>query len=305
MKFIAIDFETANSERSSPCEIGLVKVEGLEITERKSFLIRPKDNYFDYYNTLIHGIDEVMVEDEPEFDEIYERLRPDFENYPIIAHNASFDISVLRHTLDLYGIEYPETEYSCTYQMSREALKGLFSFKLDSVCDHFGIPLDHHRALPDAEACAEITIRIFNEKGISSFEEIGSQFNLSVGKLMKGGYRPSSVKHSGGYKISDLEYDDTRFKPENPFYGQTVVFTGTLQSMVRKEAQVKVLEIGGNCGNAVTAETNFLIVGEQDYQKYGAGFKSSKLKKAEKFLAEGRPIELLTESQFLEMINNE
>lgn len=305
MKFIAIDFETANSERSSPCEIGLVKVEGFKIVNKKSFLIRPKDNYFDFYNTFLHGIDESMVENEPEFDIIYNQIKSDFESYPIIAHNASFDISVLRHTLDLYGIEYPETDYSCTYQMSREALKGLFSLKLDSVCNHFGIKLNHHRALSDAEACAEIAIRIFQNKGINSFEEISQNFNLRIGKLLKGGYKPSTVKSSGGYKISDLEFDDTNFKPENPFFEQTVVFTGTLQSMVRKEAQVKVLEIGGKCGSGVTSQTNYLIVGEQDYQKYGEGFKSSKMKKAEKFLSEGKAIELLTEGQFLEMINNE
>lgn len=107
MNFIAIDFETANSERSSPCEIGLVIVEDFQIVEKKSFLIRPKENYFDFYNTYLHGIDERMVKNEPEFDKIYKEIKPYFESYPIIAHNASFDISVLRHTLDLYEIEYP------------------------------------------------------------------------------------------------------------------------------------------------------------------------------------------------------
>lgn len=303
MKFIAIDFETANSQRSSPCEIGLVKVENFEIVDRNSYLIKPRDNYFDFYNTFLHGIDESMVENEPEFDIIYNKIKSDFESYPIIAHNASFDISVLRHTLDLYGIEYPETDYSCTYQMSREALKGLFSFRLDSVCDYLGIKLDHHRALSDAEACAEVAISIFQDRGIDSFDQISQNFNLKIGKLQKGGYRPSAIK-SSGYKISEVEFDDSNFKPENPFFEKTVVFTGTLQSMIRKEAQVKVLEIGGECGSGVTSQTNFLIVGEQDYQKYGEGFKSSKMKKAEKLLSQGKEIELLTEGQFLQMINN-
>ena len=57
MNFIAIDFETANSNRNSPCEIGIVKVELLR-SDKKSFLIRPKENYFDWMNTEIHGIDE-------------------------------------------------------------------------------------------------------------------------------------------------------------------------------------------------------------------------------------------------------
>lgn len=304
MKFVAIDFETANSKRSSPCEIGIVKVEDFMIIERKSFLIRPKDNYFDKFNTSLHGIDKSMVKKEPEFDKIYEYLRPDLEGYPILAHNASFDISVLRHTLDLYGIEYPETIYSCTYQMSREALKGLFSLKLNSVCSHYGIAIDHHRALSDAEACAEIAIRLFQERGIKNFEDIGQNFNLRIGKLVKNGFKPSTVIKSGEDKVSDLIYDNTNFQPDNPFFERIVVFTGTLQSMSRKDAQIKVLEIGGKCADGVTTESNYLVVGEQDYHKFGAGFKSSKMKKAEKYLSAGKEIELITEGQFLEMINN-
>jgi DNA polymerase-3 subunit epsilon len=75
--------------------------------------------------------------------------------------------------------------------------------------------------------------------------------------------------------------------------------------MTRKEAQIKVLEIGGECTAGIVAGTNFLIVGEQDFSKYGEGFKSSKMKKAEKMLLAGKEIELLIESQFVEMINNE
>jgi DNA polymerase-3 subunit epsilon len=133
-------------------------------------LIRPKDNYFDFFNTQSHGIDESMVANKPEFDEVYNQLRADFEAYPIIAHNASFDISVLRKTLDLYNMEYPETYYSCTYQMSKDSLQGLYSFRLDAICNHFGIELNnHHRALADAEACVEIAIRLFQEKGVDNF----------------------------------------------------------------------------------------------------------------------------------------
>lgn len=260
-------------------------------------------NYFDSYNTFLHGIDEIMVENEPEFDIIYDQIKTDFETYPIIAHFASFDLSVLRHTLDLYNIEYPETDYSCTYQMAREYLDGVFSLRLDSICDYFGIDLNHHRALSDANACAEIAIRLFNDKGIKSFEQISEKFNLRTGKLMKGGYSPSGLKFSGYYKISDLEFDKSNINPENPLFEKQVVFTGTLQSLIRRDAQLKVLEIGGNCQKNVISNTDYLVIGEQDYKRYGEGFKSKKMKKAEKLLKEGNRIELLTESQFLEMIS--
>ncbi|KGE84809.1 MAG: exonuclease domain-containing protein [bacterium] len=303
MRFLAIDFETANSQRNSPCEIGLVVVEDFEIVDQQAFLIRPRDNYFDFYNTEIHGIDESMVENEPEFDIIYDKLEKYFEHYPIIAHNAAFDISVLRHTLDLYKIDYPETQYACTYQMSKQISKELLSFRLDYLCDYYEIELDHHRALSDASGCAQLAIQFFKEKGVSKFDEIESVFNLKLGKLFKGGFRGSGKRIYGdGVDIRTIEVDQSKIDENNPFYNKTVVFTGTLKSMARKNAQIRVLENGGKPGKGVTNETDYLVIGDQDFKKFGDGFKSSKIKKAEKLLGEGSSIELLSERQFLEMI---
>lgn len=305
MNFIAIDFETANSSRGSACEIGIAKVENYKIVEEKSFLIRPKENYFDWYNTHLHGIDEQTVANEPEFDEIYDNLRDDFASFPVIAHNAGFDISVLRHTLDQYNIDYPVTKYSCTYQMVREHLPQLFSFRLDAVCKHYGIPLIHHRALPDAIACANLAIKLFEERKVRSFDAIEDHFDLKVGSLHSGGYKPSLKRSSSnGYKISDIAYDPSKVDVSNVFYGRSLCFTGTLSSMVRVDAQRMILEVGGSVTKGVTKETNFLVVGEQDYKQYGNGFKSSKMKRAEKYLMDGQSIELITEKQFLELIGN-
>jgi len=305
MNFIAIDFETANSNRGSACEIGIAKVIDFEIVDKRAYLIKPKENYFDWYNTQLHGINEETVENEPEFDEIYEEISDDFMTFPIVAHNAAFDISVLRNTLDQYNLDYPETTYSCTYQMAREHLPKLFSLRLDAVCNHYDIPLVHHRALPDAIACAELAIKIFKERNVRVFSDIENQFNLRLGSLFKGGYKGSLKRSSvSGYKISDITYDASKADENNIFYGRTVCFTGTLHSMVRVDAQRMVLEIGGNVSKGVTKDTNYLVVGEQDYRQYGAGFKSSKMKKAEKYLLNGQEIELITENQFLEMMGN-
>ena len=76
-----------------------------KIIEEKSFLIKPNPNEFDYFNTLVHGINENDVKNSPNFEEVYVSLKEDFEEFPIIAHNASFDISVLRHSLNQYGTQ--------------------------------------------------------------------------------------------------------------------------------------------------------------------------------------------------------
>jgi len=311
MKFLTIDFETANSNRFSPCAVGLVKVEDFKIIEQKAFLIRPKDNYFDSYNTYIHGITSDMVENEPEFDVIYEQILSDITDFPLIAHNAAFDISVLRHTLDLYGIDYPETEYTCTYQMAKQILN-MPSYKLNLICEYYGFDLQHHDALSDAEGCARIALEFFKEKEINSFEEISQKLKLRTGKLYKGGYKPSLKKHvrtrvantNKKTGIEGFSIDPTKFIEDHLFFGQLVVFTGALQSMERKIAQFKVMQIGGNCSNTLTKKTNFLVVGDRDYEKYTTGKPSKKLQLVEKYVSQGIEIEVLTESQFLEMIDN-
>lgn len=300
MNFIAIDFETANAKRNSACEIGLVKVENFKIVETKAFLIRPKENYFEPFNSRLHGIDAIKVQNEPEFDVIYEHLKEDFENYSVLAHNASFDMSVLRNSLDTYNIPYPKTSYACTVQMARQCLQGQPSYRLNALCDYYNIKLDHHRALSDSIGCAQIAINLFKAVGVEDFSQIEEKMNIRVGKLFQGGYHPSSKKRM---KLTDLKFDQSNFQPNNPLYRKNIVFTGTLRSMVRQDAQIKVLEIGGRCANSINKSTDYLIIGDRDYSKYRQGHRSAKMKKVENYIASGRPIKLLTENEFLAMIN--
>src|SRR5258708_29940155 len=108
MEFVAIDFETANEMRCSPCAFAAAIVSNGELIAKHSWLIRPKELRFDPYNTWIHGITEDDVADAPEFNELWdETFRPILEcGSVVIAHNASFDMSVLRHTLLEYGIPF-------------------------------------------------------------------------------------------------------------------------------------------------------------------------------------------------------
>ena len=104
MNFVAIDFETANEKRNSPCSIGIVVVKDGKIVDRIYHLIKPKEMRFLPINIGIHGIRPRMVENELEFDKVWEKIKEYFNNSLVIAHNASFDISVLRRTLELYKI---------------------------------------------------------------------------------------------------------------------------------------------------------------------------------------------------------
>lgn len=304
MDFITIDFETATADRDSPCEIGLTFVENWKILGTQSWLIKPTYYpYFDYFNISIHGIVPEDVANEPEFDVIWQEVKPLIENKFLIAHNASFDFSVLRRTLDTYDLEYPTLDYSCSYIFSKKVWEGLPAYDLKTLCNFNKIDLKHHRAAADSKATAELAIKAFQTAGVSSIDEFPEKLRTIVGKLYSGGYKPSETKRL--YKPNDLTKivgDPKKHNPESIFYGRTVVFTGTLSSMVRANAQQLIADIGGILGNSVTTDTDFLIVGQQDYRVVGEDGMSSKQEKAMKLIEKGSRLEIISEADFLRNI---
>jgi len=300
MDFITIDFETATADRNSPCEIGLTFVRDRKILETKSWLIKPKYNKFDYFNILIHGIRPEQVADKPEFNELWTDIKPLVENQFLIAHNASFDMSVLRKTLQTYQLPLPTLNYSCSYIFSKKVWQGLSAYDLKTLCKINNIEFAHHRAGEDSRATAELTLKAFDIAGVSSLDDFPEKLKTTIGRLYDGGYSPSETKRV--YKPKDLTKivgDPTKHNPDSIFYGRSVVFTGTLSSMIRAEAQQKIADIGGIIGNSVTKDTDFLIVGQQDYRVVGDDGMSSKQEKAIKLIEKGSALEILSEDDFL------
>lgn len=303
MDFITLDFETANSQRESPCEIGLTFIKNKKIIETKSWLIKPMNNSFDSFNISIHGIKPEDVKDKPEFNQIWSEIFPLIENQFLIAHNASFDISVLRNTLELYNIPFPDFHYSCSYIFSKKVWEKLPAYDLKTLCKHNGIELKHHRAGDDSRATAELCLKAFEKANVNSIEDFPERLKTTIGKLFSGGYNPAETKRI--YKPKDLSKivgDPTKHKLESIFYGRTVIFTGALSSMIRAQAQQLIVDIGGYIGNSVTKDTDFLVIGQQDYRLVGDDGMSSKQEKAIKLIEKGSEIEILSEDEFLRNI---
>ena len=191
MNFVALDFETANHQRGSVCEMGIAVVIDDLIAESRSWLVRPQENWFHTMNTRIHGIDAKRVANEPEFDEVWEEAKCYFENANLIAHNASFDMGVLRHVLAQYDLSPPTITYSCSLAVARRAWKGLPSYGLKALAKHFNISLNHHSAEPDAIASAEIMLRALGEYQVKEFSDISDTFGLHLGKLSSEEFSPS------------------------------------------------------------------------------------------------------------------
>ena len=154
--FVAVDFETADRGNDSACAVGLVRVVGAEIVERAHYLIRPPRRLFVF--TYVHGITWERVAREPTFAELWPRLQDHLRGADFLAaHNAGFDRSVLKACCERAGLPVPDLRFECSMRMARAAWD-LYPTKLPDVCRHLGIPLRHHEAVSDAEACARIVL---------------------------------------------------------------------------------------------------------------------------------------------------
>lgn len=188
MNFVALDFETANELRNSPCSIGLVRVTSGAVTDRYYSLIKPEPVRFSPWNIKIHGITPRAVADAPTFDQIWPDVQRFIGSDTVVAHNASFDMSVLRHTLDQYNLEYPQIPYFCTVIAAKRAFPDLINHKLNTVSQHIGFRFTHHNALEDAEACARMLVAAIKEKETEDLKSFCKCIGSSFGKLYPGGY---------------------------------------------------------------------------------------------------------------------
>src|ERR1017187_7242738 len=195
MDFIAFDFETANTNRSSICSIGFAFVENGTLTGSDHILVKPTPDYYDYFNTCLHGIDDRMTKNEKPFKELWNELFWYFDGQIVVAHNASFDCSVLRSALDISDLDYPNTAYHCTFRLAQESLP-LSRHTLDVVSKHFKIKLNHHNAESDAIASALIALRLCEKYKSNSLEELSTSLGFKTGKILSETktYRPFSKK---------------------------------------------------------------------------------------------------------------
>lgn len=168
--FIALDFETADQGRDSACSLALVTVENGRVTDTWQRLIRPPRPRMLY--THIHGITWDMVAGQPDFGHIWPDIRERVESAPfLVAHNAPFDKGVLAESCRAYGFAAPPPPFVCTVKAARETWN-LRPTKLPDVCRFLAQPLDHHDALSDAVACAEILLAAIRD-GYDPSRQIG------------------------------------------------------------------------------------------------------------------------------------
>jgi DNA polymerase-3 subunit epsilon len=298
LNFTAIDFETANEQRASVCSIGLVTVKNGIITDKKNFLIKPKELRFTDINKRIHGISEADVVSAPEFNEVWEQLHPFIDRQILLAHNADFDIAVLKQTLQLYNLSLPTFKFICTQKLAQEVFPNLQNYRLSDVAVYLDLNLVHHNSTSDATVAAEIGI-----KGIPFYDK--KHFSYGYDELtyyiQKKGSADKNDNFSSGFSKKNI--DSKLLKPnlevdnkENIFYNKRVVFTGDLQAISRQDAANKIQNLGADINTSISKKTEIVIIGN------GAG--PSKMKKIEELNSLGCNIQLIYEKEFLSLIDS-
>ena len=161
LDFAAIDFETANNERSSVCSVGIVIVRNGEIVDSFYSLIQPEPNYFNYWCQRVHVLGHEDTDNAPIFPEVWAEIEPLIEGLPLVAHNRPFDESCLKSVFRVYQMDYPDYEFLDTLCVSRRKFPWLPNHQLQTVASACGFSMkNHHHALADAEACAWIAREI-------------------------------------------------------------------------------------------------------------------------------------------------
>lgn len=306
--FIAIDFETANHNYDSACSIGIAAVRNFEIVDTYYSLIKP-DSKFDPSNIWIHGITPEDVENAPTAYDVWHNIFHFFGPYAVLAHNAYFDMSVLKRSFPF--IHNMDFKYIDTVSLCKEFVPGTKS--LVNCANFFNIDLgQHHNGLDDAITCAKLAISCIKSSECKNLGELCfalpnvkiyqfSDLNSSVSAQF---YKRKKTPSYSNVRPRDIvrTADISSIDPDNPFYGKTVVFTGEL-FMSRAEAIQAAANLGATVKSAVSRKTDYLVVGIQDKQLVGENGMSTKEEKAAALNLSGKAhIEILSEEQFLSVL---
>ncbi len=201
--FVVFDIETTGFSpvHDRIIEIGAVKVEKGEIKERFSSFVNP-DVPIPLEIEKLTGIHDGMVVDAPMIEEALPHFLEFCQDAVLVAHNASFDMSFIIENTHRLGLK-KEFTYVDTVGIARLLLPHQAKHKLDAVAKTLGISLEnHHRAVDDAEATAEIFLKF-----IPMLREAGADDLKAINAM--GDASPDIIKRLPSYHAIILAKNDT------------------------------------------------------------------------------------------------
>ncbi|MCU0711196.1 MAG: exonuclease domain-containing protein [Pirellula sp.] len=332
--FAAIDFETANRQPNSACQLGVVIVDDWKIVAEYEWLIRPPRMFFSPLCMRVHGITPRDCMNQPTWEIIWQQAAPILAEHLILGHNVGFDASVLLNCCLHFGIAPPRNELQCTRLISKRAWPDRSGHGLAAVAERLGITFRHHNALEDARASALVAINAAKLNGCHSFQDLEESLGLVRGrfgfdqvrnprtaKLTRetkqeiGNFRVEPrhyrsdglpIKHAANRKASLLANAIlNNCRDSKPLRDKSVVLINTLLGLDRSEAEDFLKALGANLQSSINMQTQYVIVGtnpisETDDSNENSGDKHRE--EVEKRKELGQPIYLISQRQLLAMI---
>lgn len=287
--YTVIDIETTGLDSSFDEIIELAAIRIRKGNPESSFssFVKPL-NPVDDFITDLTGITNDMLSDAPDIKHILPRFAEFIGQDILLGHNVNFDINFLYDNFLTHLKKPLENDFIDTMRLSRRLFPELAHHRLDTLVDYFHILSGQaHRALADCEATNSVYTHIAQHVEDNSID-LSAIF----------------AKKKYATKASDISATVDTFDETHPLFGKVCVFTGTLERMVRRDAMQIVVNLGGICGDSVTAKTNYLVLGNNDYCSTIKDGKSSKQKKAESLILKGKDLAIISENVFYDMIND-
>ena len=305
LNYVVVDFEIANAKKSSVCAVGIAVVKNGVITESFEELVKPAPFYFNKKNTDIHGITKEDVKNKPTFEELWNTKLKKYFRGDVIAYNMQFDSMALREVLDVYMLDYPVIDLYCAYRLMKEYNKDLYNYQLSTVCERYGIELQHHQAKSDALAVVYIINEVLNHTKrvyTNDLNMLFSRYGLERGLINQSGYTPFTKEYSS-YHVHHYRKEPSKhiaqlknlqINKEHIFYDKNILFDGDeFEFGTKEQLEVLALKVGATMpSRSVVKSLNYLIV---DNIKRD----SAKVKKAKEYIEKGQDLTILEEFDFI------
>lgn len=301
--YVVIDTETTGLDfrHNHIIEISAIRYSKGNAVDKFTSLIKPpllttnhdegeqSPKYVDDFITNLTGITNEMLDTAPAPAKVIPAFLDFIGNSILIGHNVNFDINFLCNAAERVGNHFLTNDFIDTMRIARKVFPELEHHRLSDVSEACGVAAPNaHRAEADClttAACYEqMKARIFAEETEETFQKRFTRTSRYAADLKT-------------ITAATDQIDDT-----NPIYGKTVVFTGAMSTMTRKEAFQLVADLGGIPHNSITKETNYLVIGNKEFASSVKDGKTNKMLKAESYLEKGQEIAIISESSFQDLL---
>lgn len=303
--FVVLDVETTglDYDENDIIEIAAIRyIDGNRADSFSSLVKPPVKSYYEpdgdlpqtqfvpEFITELTGITNEMLDTAPALNEVLPAALKFIGDGLIVGHNVRFDVQFIGKAAEDQGLKTFCNSYIDTIRIARKVFPGQKHYRLPDVAKMCGVPqVIAHRALSDCE----VTAVCFWNMRESILQKMSEESFVALFGKNASSYR-SFIK---GLDIDSISPDES-----SPIFGKTVVFTGTLERMVRKDALALVAKLGGIPSDSLTKDTDYLVVGNGDFVKSVKNGKTGKMKKAESFALKGTEIQVVSEDTFFKII---